>query len=245
MDEKSRDGKIKQITESILTRLLYYKMSFDVAIYIKELRNWRELEETIDAENSPFIGLGIIASKKNVEEWSKSNETILNEEYVASFEVSDELDSFPLEETAMVYLFTIVEDYGNQILKLVDPNYGLNRKAWHHRVRDEEEDINKTIEGFISPFKVIKKRYISKKIISSFLKLKTERNKIVHGEQCSIKFNEAFSISIATICHLYYLITNSKDNLRVFPWQDFDGKYQQSVPLSFHEEENGMTNSSF
>jgi hypothetical protein len=233
---------LKSNLEKTLHNLMRYKTSFEVARYVidQNVRNWRDFEEDF-SNNYPLQGSGVIASQAELRKWTYHNNPVLNTEVdIGGHEVSEELGTFPLKDMAVLYLFTIIEGFGNDLLHIKNPTYSLEKRAWHHKIdgfqkATMKQNIEQIIQGFISPFGFKEKEVIND-IAASFSNFKYARNAMAHGDNADMDFDGAFSTAIATVLHLYFLATDDHSEIRVLPWTDYSSKCHYLDEENFERE---------
>ena len=217
-------------TSQLLHELVRFKLSYVVSRYLSDRASidWRgfELEQH---EAYPIKGCGVIATRKLIDSWSIKKETILHlEEDLAPEETGSEIDSFPRDSVATIYVFSLLEGFGNQLCDFVSPSYRKVRQAWHHGVYgdadlEDQEVLEKMEHGFRQPFAL--SCAVPKSIVAALVRLKRQRNAIVHELRHVDEFEIAFRSVVAIACFLGLHCDSSVREIRVFPWEDFHGKF--------------------
>jgi len=217
-----------------LNKTLEFKLGLDIYEYTinQKQDNWRDFEAELDV-NYPIKGTEVTFSKEIFASWTDSydNHIIVNpEKNMSSMDITGELTNEPFRhrEMSFIYLFTILEDFGNSIIKITNNSYYKtdieNGKSWHSKVNKYAKDSGKDMkEGFAFPFG-LDKSVIDEKFITLFLDLKQKRNSIVHEliYPESEYFNTDIDSLIVLICYLYHINDVTKSKIKHYPWYDYD-----------------------
>jgi hypothetical protein len=181
-------------------------------------------------EEYPIKGCGVIVTPELVKEWSKKHETLLHlDEDLAPENTGSEIDSFPRDAVSTTYVYSLLEAYGNDVCDLRNPGYRKERQAWHHgvygdaNVRDAVV-LEKMESNFRKPF-AIEGQVVPRNIVTALVELKRERNRIVHEMEHTCDFELSFRYVVAIACCIYTLCDTSGRALKVYPWEDYHGKY--------------------
>jgi hypothetical protein len=220
-------NNIREITTDALEMLMRFRTSYDVARYLLDQShvNWREFENGLESDY-PIKGCGVIADRVLVSNWTMTNETLLQDEQdIGSHEVSDELSTYPLETASLVYMFSLLEEYGNEVTRRVNSAFLKDRSAWHRKVFIPDGDptnidLKRMQIGFAAAFN-LEPTMVQLPIASALGILKDARNYIVHKREAGYDFAKAFSAVVAIICHIYFLVTKDDEPLKVYPWYDY------------------------
>lgn len=223
---------VRELTVSTLIELLRFRLSRDIAQLLldKSAGRCHEIEMELH-EDYPLKAAGIIATPSLVRNWSRKINTILHtDEALAPEDASWEVHTFPLDATAIVYLFSWLEDYGNTLAKFVKPGQKFERRAWHAGVYADANIIDKQTQkkmqaAFAECFNFASSD-VSTEILAGLVELKKIRNEVVHEKRLLAPFARAFELASVTICHLHFLVLEKDKGLRIFPWQDLEGKFQ-------------------
>ena len=224
---------IHQKTEEIVKRLLSFKLEFDVSEYLSDRAqsNWRDFEAEQHVDY-PIKGCGLIANAPALQKWDFKNETLLNfEEHLAPEETGSEIDSFPRSTVSIVYIYSLLEDYGNSVCDELNPGYRKTlRQAWHHGVYGSADITepgiqDKMLQCFCRPFG-FSSNHVPPNIISAFVALKKQRNKIIHELESGHDFEFYFRCVVAIVCCIYFSWSGANPVIRIYPWSDYEGKYQ-------------------
>ncbi len=224
---------IHELTHDVISELLSFKLKYyDVSVYLSDRASadWRGFEAEQHSEY-PIQGCGLIANDKLLQNWTFKNESLLHpDEDLAPEETGSEIDSFPRDTVSIVYMFSLLEAYGNDICDEINPNYRNNRQAWHHGVygnadlNDSEQKI-KMQNNFCKPFNP-QADSVPNAIVEALVILKRERNNIVHELTHSSAFEFHFRSIMAIICCLYFRATRNPRELKIYPWYDYDDKFK-------------------
>lgn len=226
---------INSQTDTFIDALLRFKLDYDVAEYLSNRANlnWREFELE-QHEKYPIKGAGLIASMDLIRQWSVGNrdENLLHlDEDLAPEETGDKIDSFPRSTVSIIYVFSLLEDYGNSVCNHLNPTYLGQRQAWHHKVYGDADTSVATVlatmkEGFAKPFG-FNASDIPDDIVEALVYLKSERNGIVHNLEHSHDFLDCFRSVMAIACCIYFLTPNpdARKEIKIYPWEDFHSKF--------------------
>lgn len=225
---------IKERILSFLTEILEFEFSYKVQLYIREKIEADpdpfESEQSING--GPVKGAGVIASMANIESWSERNETlIIGDLLVDPVKSSEAVSFFPLDSVSIVYIYSLLEAYGNDIVEHLGSNPSTNRfKAWHSGVHadadlDDPAKVQSMKKSFCHSFG-FKTESVTDTFIESLVRLKLERNKIVHQLEHSLNFSACFQHVVFIACCIYFLASNDHGELKLFPWTDFEGKFE-------------------
>ena len=223
---------ITERTETFIKELLHFKLTYDVSKYVteKQARSWRDFEEEMHVDY-PITGCGLIANKQLLNTWSIHKETLLHfNEALCPDETGAEIDNFPRDTTAVVYIFSLLEAYGNDVCDELNPNYRNKHQAWHHGVYADsnfssDAEKRKMIEHFCKPFG-FDPSGISEDIVEATIQLKKQRNYIVHELKHTFEFELFFRFVLAIVCSIYFGWSEKDIGLKIYPWQDYDNKYK-------------------
>ena len=144
--------------------------------------------------------------------------------------VPGELESYPYKAVSAVYIFTILENHGDEIVEIVNPGYLKDRQAWHRSVYSDadlnnKEELDRAKRGFAKPFRANSSKipgYVVKRLIN----IKKTRNKFMHEGRGSLHFDIFFSSVIATVVFIHLLLLPSDKEISVYPYEDYHGKWQ-------------------
>ncbi len=224
-------NSIREITIDALTMLMRFRTSYDVAAYLLDRAhaNWREFEAGLENEY-PIKGCGVIADKTLVSAWTMRKETLLQDEQdMGSHEVSEELSTYPLATASLGYVFSILEEYGDEITRRVNPAFVKDKSAWHRKVfmpdgDPTSKDLRSIRNGFAAAF-CVEPSMVHPPIASALCILKDARNLIFHKRESGYDFARAFSAVVAIICHIYFLVTKDDVPLKVYTWNDYHRRF--------------------
>jgi len=219
---------------NFIKSLLNFKLTFDVQSYLteKERSRWSDFEAEQHEVDYPIKGAGLIANQGTLELWTLQKETILHlEEDLAPEATGAELGNFPLQTVSVVYIYSLLEDFGNTICDHLNPTYRKARQAWHHGVYADCDLLNaaafqKALTNFCRPFGFVTAKIPAGTIIA-LVELKKERNMIVHELQRSRAFEKMFRCVVMVASSIYFQCPEARKELKIYPWYDFHDKYKQ------------------
>jgi hypothetical protein len=114
-------------TERALNNLIQFKVSYDVSALIRErgLEKSRELEDRI---HNAIRAVGVLATRD--EFLGSDGGAFLKYDQPLSPDVASPLlEDFPYAAAAAAYIFTLLEGYGNEQVRLVNRRYLRDRQA--------------------------------------------------------------------------------------------------------------------
>jgi len=214
---------IQKLTEDVLKQLMMFKLDFDVSEYLSRRAesNWRDFEAEQHAIDYPIKGCSLKANLSGLQGWSFQKETMLNlEECLAPEETGSAINDFPIHTVSIVYIYSLLEDYGNSVCDELNAGYRKSRQAWHHDVYADADIgnaavMNKMIEGFCKPFG-FSVGQIPVNVLSALIALKKQRNLIVHQLQQAKDFELYFRCVVSIICCIYFCWPNAKEALEIY-----------------------------
>lgn len=222
---------IHQLTVDTLRTMLKFHVSHKALKYIHDesTNNWRDLEDQLH-NDYPIKGVGVKATKENLKTIDADFGGFLHlEEDLYPGEVPDELSGYPYDATSAAYLFTLLEGFGDDLVKLVNPGYLSERKAWHHGVYGDANMNDKNVKlkarsGFGKPFQR-KPSGVPVYAVQRLVKIKADRNRFMHESNTFINFDEFFSAVIATVVFLHFFLLPNEVELSVYPYHDYNDKW--------------------
>ncbi|ARU27940.1 hypothetical protein [Cellvibrio sp. PSBB006] len=231
---KGQKEFIKERTISFFENLLSFHVAYQAAqlLHNNAQENWREFEDFLHMDY-PIKGIGIKATRKNLDEPDEDWGGFLHsQEPLSPAHVAPELSYYPLEAASSAYIYTLLENFGNEISENVNPGGLKNRQAWHYGVHgdlniSDEKTVDKAKKGFAKSFSVAERK-ITKTAIKRLVLLKSARNEFMHEGSYSCEFSEFFQCSIQTVCHIYFMLLPSEKDISVYPYEDFNGKWKNS-----------------
>ena len=183
-------------------------------------------------EEYPIKGCGLIADRTLLQRWTFRNESFLHvDEDLAPEDTGSEIDSFPRDTVSVVYVFSLLEAYGNELCDELNPSYRKSeRKAWHHGVYGDADMKDASVkermlDNFCKPFGFNKTK-VPSQIVSALVELKFQRNRIVHKLEHASEFELFFRCVVAVACCIYFCWNGAKSELKIYPWYDYHGKYE-------------------
>lgn len=222
---------IQEYTVDFINQLIHFKLEYDVSEYLSEKATSNFREFVVEQhEEYPIKGCGLIATRELVAKWKPGKDNLLHlYEDLAPEDTGSETDSFPRDTVSIVYIFSLLEGYGNAVSDYLNPDYKRNRRAWHHGVYgdanlDDPNVIKKMIDNFCKPFN-FDPAGIPEEIIKALVGLKKERNTIVHDLTRSNYFIESLDSVMAIICCIYFSSDHAQSEIKIYPWYDFEDKF--------------------
>lgn len=223
---------IQERTQDFINELLWFKLKYDVSRYLSDraTSNWREFEAE-QHEDYPIKGCGLIADSTLLQEWTFENESLLHlDEDLAPEETGSEIDSFPRDTVSIVYVFSLLEAYGNDVCDELNSSYRRERQAWHHDVYGNANLSDtpvkaKMLDNFCRPFGFDKSK-VPEPIVAALVELKRQRNSIVHEIEHASEFELFFRCTVAIACCIYCCWGGAASELKIYPWYDFYEKYK-------------------
>jgi len=215
---------VQKLTEDVLKQLMMFKLDFDVSEHLSRrvVSNWRDFEAEQHAIDYPIKGCSLKANLLGLQGWSFQKETMLNlEECLAPEETGSAINGFPISTVSIVYIYSLLEDYGNCVCDELNAGYRKIRQAWHHNVHADAHIGNsvvmsKMIEGFCKPFG-FSEGQIPINVVFALIALKKQRNLIVHQLQQAKDFELYFRCVVSIICCIYFCWPHGKEALEIYP----------------------------
>jgi hypothetical protein len=203
--------QIRRFTKTTTERLLQFKLSHYLTKHlIDKLRvNWRDVEQELHADY-PITQAGVIAVLAEGGagvEGIFGDDFLITDEPVAPEDVVSLLGTFPFDAASCAFVFTILEEYGDVIVSIVNPDFTHDRRAWHRRIYGGNELGNAVTSGkiaraFAEPFG-FEDRAISEQILLSMMRIKNERNSFAHTGTMTMSFDEFFKRAMSVICYKF------------------------------------------
>lgn len=229
-----KNEKLKELFESTIDTVIKFKLGLDVYQYQedKHLKNYRDFEEEL-AINYPIKGTKVAFGREILSNWKSifHNHLIINSnKLLDSSDITETLswNPFPQEQMVLVYLFTILEDFGNSIVEIVNPSLHKtlmeNDRSWHGPVnkhaRSNGQDL---VKKFAEPFQ-LERSDVDEKFVELLFDLKQKRNSIAHEMRYpeNNKFETDFESLIILICYIYHINDPEKEDISYFPWHDWE-----------------------
>jgi hypothetical protein len=223
---------IQKRTQGFITELLWFKLQYDISQYLSDraASNWREFEAE-QHEDYPIKGCGLIADSSLLQQWSIENESLLHlDEDLAPEETGSEINGFPRNTVSIVYVFSLLEAYGNDVCDKLNPGYRGWHQAWHHGVYGDADLKDPSIRAqmlhnFCRPFGFDTSE-VPEQVISALVELKRQRNIIVHELEHASEFELFFRCVVAVACCIYFCWSGAESELKIYPWYDYHDKYK-------------------
>lgn len=222
---------MREVTRLSLHRLLSFHVAFSGLKYVHDnvTTNWRDLEAELHV-NYPIKGVGVKVTRSNLRVIDESDGGFLHSsEDLHPGDVPAEIGSFPYGAAAAAYAFTLLEGYGDELVKIVNPGYLKARQSWHHGVYgdinlNEKGALAKAREGFAKPFACPVGR-IRRFEVQRLVEIKAVRNEVMHEGTSQVDFVPFFGKVIGTIGSIHFLLIPSDQMLSEYPYQDYHGKW--------------------
>ncbi len=222
---------IQKHTDDFFKTLLQFRLSYDVSKHLTEQteNNWREFEEKQHTNSYPIKGWGLIAHKSLLDSWTLQEDNLLHEEDLNPSNTGAEINSFPRDTVSIIYIFSLLEDYGNTVCDELNPSYRKSRQAWHRDIHgDADWNCNskqqEMLKNFCKPFG-FNLTDVPISIVEALVKLKKQRNSIIHELKHSNNFEVYFSYVIAIACCIYFCLGVAKPEIKLYLWEDYENKY--------------------
>ena len=217
------------IFASTISNVLRFQLGLEIYEYLKEenLENYREFEFELDSKKNPIKAIEVNFSSQIFDDWENSSQNRLivkTDKDISADEITGELAGQPFKhkEMTFVYLFSILETYGNSIAQTVNTKFSNEAKlerSWHSGInRYSKKDLR---HEFAKSFN-LNRVDVDIKFVNLFLELKEKRNTIAH----SLKYPEInffkkdIQSLIIIMCYLYHINDPSKEAVKFHPWQD-------------------------
>lgn len=228
--------RLKQLFEETMKDVLEFRLELSILEYKKKQLSecmWG-LENELDEKNNPINGIEVKINGEDLQKWGEEicNDAIILERAIERGGITTTLagEPFRYEEMSFVYLFSILEDFGNSILEINKCKYYKeiqeNEKSWHSKINKYNENKGVDFIQILGEiFQLGKDLDINEKIISEFIRLKTVRNNIVHQLKYpddSLNFKEGIDNIIVIMCYLYYINDSKREKFSVFPWFGYE-----------------------
>ncbi|WP_139362070.1 hypothetical protein [Hymenobacter sp. CRA2] len=225
---------VKTIFDRTITQAIKLKLGLDIYEYIinDKNSNFVNFEAELDVDY-PIKGTEVRFSAEIFSKWRNpyNNDLIVDtQKDLASTDITSELSAEPFrhKEMIFIYLFTLLEDFGNSLVEKVNNTYytGViqDGKSWHSKVnKHAKNDGRDLVAGFGLPFN-LQRSDIDEKFVDLLYELKQKRNSIAH----ELKYPDIHSFKddikslIVIICYLYHINDITKSPVKIYPWYDYD-----------------------
>lgn len=226
---------ITDIFNRTISQVIKLKLGLDIYEYTIDNRisNYRNFEAELDVFY-PIKGTEVKFSSDIFSKWRNTDDNykIVNDEKdLSSIDITDELSFEPFrhKEMIFVYLFTILEDFGNSLIEKVNTPFYIKEiqegKSWHSKVNKyaKTDDRRDLVLGFATPFN-LQRADIDEKFVNLFYDLKQKRNSIVHELTYPDIWNFKTDIQslIILVCYLYHINDQTKAVTKFYPWYDYN-----------------------
>jgi len=225
---------LKNLFEQTITNVIKLKLGIDVYEYLFDYkrREYRNFESELDNDNS-IRGTQVRLNTRLFDEWeaAKDNNSLVNDRMlISSIDITSELvdEPFRYKEMSLVYLFTILEDFGNSVVEIVNNQYYSEKitgeqKAWHSGVNPFAKSKGKNLaDAFAKPF-ALTANDIDKKFVTLLYELKEKRNRIAHTLTYpgGNNYHNDLKSIIVLMCYLYHINDTTKSDIIIYPWDDY------------------------
>lgn len=224
--------ELKQLFERTMTSVIEFRLGLSTFEYKNKqlLEDWREFENELEVEY-PIRGIEVKINGEDLQKWGEEicNDAIILEREIRSDEITTTLagEPFRYKEMTFVYLFSILEDFGNSILEIKRPSYYQTiRKegiSWHNKITKKELKPKENFTHLFAKVFGLSYESINHKIINKFSELRKKRNNIVHKLEYSdsLNFKEDIDNIIVIMCYLYYINDNNIEEFSIFSWDKY------------------------
>lgn len=230
------EREIMRRTVSALHGLLEFKTIYDIQAYLTDRhgRDFRGFEE--DTSDQVFAGVGVLADRANILVVDPFGDADFYHADVpmGSHETGAYIMAFPLAAASASYVFTLIENYGDEIADLVSAGSRDRNKAWHEDLRGfadlrDPVQLTKARAAFAKHF-AADPADVPELAARRIVGLKAARNAFAHDGDRSIAFDSFFQDALAIVCHIAFLTTRA-DRISVYPWEDHMDRFTpQSTP---------------
>lgn len=222
---------VTDVTELFLERLLEFKFQSDITNYI--------IKATLTDGSLTKYGLdGVFPVKAQGIIFRRSYPSPLGsliDQQISAELASDYLGGFPLEAAAINYVFTLLEIYGDLIVRKTNAKFFKNKRRhqnWHHRVHgDAHTEIHevqiKMAQCFGEPF-LVRGTDLDSSAVLKLIELKRARNAFAHGADTAHRFDVLFGYAIDVIKEIYFLLRQDEEMLVVTPFNENSEPFEQA-----------------
>lgn len=213
---------VDDLTDWALNLLLALKFKSDITNYFlnKARANWRQVE--YDLRESPVPAFGII-----VRTYEPSPIGPLVAQHLSPEKASEYFGEFPLEAAAINYIFTIIELYGDTIIRKTNREFFKKKRRhtnWHSKIYDDADTEThevqiKMAKAFGEPL-LVDGKFVDQTAVLKLIELKRARNAFAHKADESHNFEVLFRYAIDVICEIYFLLREDQPILVATPFGD-------------------------
>ena len=213
------------MTEWALNLLLTFKFKSDITNYIlNEARaDWRRVE--YELRGSPVPAFGVI-----VRNYEPSTIGPLVAQNLSPERASEYFGEFPLEAAAINYIFTIIELFGDMIVRKTNREFFKKKKLhanWHNKLYGDSDTEShevqvKMAKAFGEPF-LVDGQFVDQNVVLKLIELKQARNEFAHKADEDHSFDVLFRYAIDIVCGIYFLLREDQPILVATPFSnDYD-----------------------
>jgi hypothetical protein len=140
-----------------------------------------------------------------------------------------------LEVAAINYVFTLVEIYGDMIVRKTNRKFLTNKKRftnWHHKVHGDANAENREVQikmakGFGDAL-LVDGEDINRDVVLKLIELKRARNAFAHRGDVGHRFDVLFRYAVDIICEMYFLLRDNVEYLIVTPFREDTELFDQA-----------------
>lgn len=234
VNERAKCEVLALVTRHTIERLLDIKSIYEVtSLQIEKLReNWKAVEESLYI-NYAIRDAGVIAvlGTAGVEGFP-GEDFLITDEPASPETLVEGIGRFPLEPATCAYVFTILENYGDNVVELFNPDFAKERKAWHRDVRPGDRlgkgrKAREQLVGFCRPFEFDPDLVPEQPVVNLML-IKRERNSFAHDGEMKMRFQEFFRRTLEIICFIALRIDPDQVILIVHQTEDHSGRFESA-----------------
>ncbi len=232
------ENKLDQLFKDAIKESLEYKLAIDTHDYItnKNIDGWRELEDELDV-TYPVKGTEVVFDQhifKRIKSKYDFSKIVDEDMDIPSFEITPIYSdiSSRFDKLFFFYLFTKLESFGNNVVKLVNnvffkKNIEPNDNVWHSRVNKyQEAKGGDLVELFAMPFGLTAKD-INPNIVKIFYDLKNKRNVTAHNLTDDIlyyqsDYKQEIRSVLAIMCYIYHINDPKKSVVKYNYWEHYN-----------------------
>jgi hypothetical protein len=219
--------EISSLTKETLDTLLKLHVSCRAINFAHErlFNEWRNFVELLH-QNYPIKGTGIVATKTNLRVNDAEDGGFIHMDVdLLPDEIIAEMQSFPQDAASAAYVFTLLEDFGDRLVDIVNPGILQARQAWHAAVN---ADLNlkkvgdrKKARSRLAKIFAKNEKLISRDFLVRLQRIKILRNEFMHEGNPDINFDKFLYDALAIASFLYFLILPMGNCLSRYPFSDY------------------------
>jgi hypothetical protein len=222
---------VTQLTETFVERLLEFKLQSDLTNYVIKRTVLDGVFDHFSADTTfPIKAQGVIFRRSD-----QSPLGPLVDQQISSETAVDYLGGFPLEAAAINYVFTLLEMYGDLVVRKTNAKFFKNkgrRKNWHHRIYGDADTKSHEVQikmanCFGEPF-LVRGADVDGEIVLELIELKRARNAFAHGADTGHRFDVLFGYAIDIIREIYFLLRQDEQILIVTPFNEDTESFREA-----------------